>query len=38
MLKPCVAGAVASTNPPAPAGAGNGSTGARWTVHTTSLV
>ena len=33
-----LAGAAAFTDPPVIAGAGNGSTGARGTVHTTSLV
>ena len=38
MLKPGVVSVAAYTDPPATAGAGNGSTGARETVHTTSLV
>ena len=38
MLNIGVAGAAASTDSPAIAGAGDGSTGARATVHTTSLV
>ena len=38
MLNIGVAGAAAFTDPPAIAGAGGSSTGARGTVHSTSLV